>query len=359
MKNKIQQHILKDKKVYVGLEDSKKTWKLCVRSGGCQVAGCCSMPAEYENLRNYFHNNFPGCEIRVMYEAGFSGFNLYDKLTADGWDCIVTPPHTVVQEKCTRIKNDRIDCRRLARNNESGDYSVCHVPARRLREDRQVSRRYEQLKKNITRVCNRIRKAIDFHGLDEFLPQGAWNRCRYRQADQILGQMDLSDSLAFSFRSMFDELNYLRTQQKDVLKRLRALAEEPGYCRSVKILKSSPGIGFLTAIRLTLEWGDLSRFKRKEEFCKFLGLIPGEYSTGEQIRKGHITKQGNRYVRSWLVESAWIARRHDPVLLEKYRQVMSRCNSSKKAIVAVARKLAVRLRAMLLNDQEYRVGLIE
>ncbi len=53
----------------------------------------------------------------------------------------------------------------------------------------------------------------------------------------------------------------------------------------------------------------------------FLGLIPSDYSTGEQERKGHITKQGNRVVRTCLVETAWLALRHDPVLLEKYRRV--------------------------------------
>ena len=57
---------------------------------------------------------------------------------------------------------------------------------------------------------------------------------------------------------------------------------------------SAPGIGMLTAIRLALEWGDVSRFGRKEEFASFLGLVPSDYSSGEQERRGHITKQGNR-----------------------------------------------------------------
>jgi len=67
-------------------------------------------------------------------------------------------------------------------------------------------------------------------------------------------------------------------------------------------LKSAPGIGMLTAIRLTLEWGDVSRFGRKEDFASFLGMVPSDYSSGEQERHGHITEQGNRSVRGWLVE---------------------------------------------------------
>ena len=53
-----------------------------------------------------------------------------------------------------------------------------------------------------------------------------------------------------------------------------------------------------TAIRLVLEWGDVSRFKRKEEFASFLGLVPSDYSSGEKERQGHISKQGNSSVRS-------------------------------------------------------------
>ena len=103
----------------------------------------------------------------------------------------------------------------------------------------------------------------------------------------------------------------------------------------------------------------MSRFDRKEEFASFLGLVPSDYSSGEQERQGHITKQGNRGVRSWLVECSWIAIRHDPVLLDKFRRVLRNCGSKKKAIVAVARKLALRLRRILLSREPYVVGMVE
>jgi transposase len=100
--------ILKNEEIFVGLDDSKKTWKICVRSG-VVVVNETSMPAKYEGLRNYFDNRFPGCRIQVISEAGFSGFDLHDQLLSDDWECVVTPPHTVTQEKCNKQKNDRID----------------------------------------------------------------------------------------------------------------------------------------------------------------------------------------------------------------------------------------------------------
>jgi len=355
---KIREYVLKGKEVYVGLEDSKKSWKVCVRSGRLVVHET-SMPAEYENLRNYFRKRFPECQIRVMYEAGFRGFELHDQLVGDGWECVVTPPHMVVQEKCNAQKNDRNDSRRLAKNNENGDYRECHVPDRERRQDRQVSRLYGQLQKDITRVSNRIRKTMDFHGLAGFFPGGAWNKHSYRAAEERLKSLELSESLRFAFNGMFAELRSLRSLQAAVLKQLRVLAHSERYRRATELLASVPGIGLLTAIRLALEWGDMRRFKSKAAFSSFLGLVPSDYSTGEQDHKGHITRQGNRQVRSWLVESAWLALRHDPVLLEKYQRVVSHCGSGKKAIVAVARKLAMRLRAILLSGQPYQVGLLE
>ena len=350
--------VLQKGKVFVGLEDSKKTWRLCVRSSD-MVVNETSMPAQYEALRNYFRHKFPDCEIEVIYEAGFAGFGLHDQLVEDGFKCVVTPPHTVTQEKCQRKKNDRIDCRRLAKNLENGDYHQCFVPDKQLREDRQISRTYAQVDKDIKRMCNRIRRALEFHGLDKTLPSGAWSGAMYARAKKHLDESQLSDSLRFSFGTQFRELEHLRQMKKEVLLQLKKLARSERYKESVELLQSAPGIGVLTAIRLVLEWGDVSRFCKKEEFGSFLGLVPSDYSSGEQERQGHITKQGNRGVRSWLVESAWRAIRLDPALLDKYRRVLHSCGSKKKAIVAVAHKLALRLRRVLLTREPYVVGIVE
>jgi transposase len=359
---KIRDYILKGQRIYVGLEDSKKTWKVCVRSGKVIVQRT-SMEAEYEVLRNYLRNKFPECKITVMYEAGFRGFELHDQLVADGWKCVVTPPHTVTQEKCSKQKNDPIDARRLAQNLENGDYKKCHVPERVMREDRQVSRLYGQIQKDCTRTCNRIRRMIEFHGLERCFPAGEWSRRDYREAEEKVALLMMGESLRFSLQMLFKQLSQLRQYQHEVLRKLRELGKSERYKRTVGLLHTAPGIGKLTAIRLALEWGDVSRFKRKEEFAAFLGLIPGDHSTGDNEHLGHITRQGNRQVRAWLVECAWVAIRHDPVLLEKYNRIalnaQGRGKFKKVAIVAVARKLAMRLRGVLLNGEPYQIGLIE
>jgi len=162
---KMQEYILKGNRIFIGLEDSKKTWKVCVRSDRMIVHET-SMPAEYEIFKTYLMNHFPDCTITVMYEAGFQGFWLHDLLEEDGIDYIVTPANKVTWAKDDRVKTDKRDARRLAQNLENGDYVSCHVPDRERREDRQISRTLTQVQKDITATKNRIRRFLDYHGLN-------------------------------------------------------------------------------------------------------------------------------------------------------------------------------------------------
>jgi transposase len=115
------------------------------------------MPASYPVLNAFLQNKFPGCRIHLICEAGFKGFNLYDKLKGDGFHCVVIPPHLVTEPKINKVKTDKRDARRLAKILENGDYRECHVPDKEIREDRQISRTLIGVQKNIVAVKNRIR----------------------------------------------------------------------------------------------------------------------------------------------------------------------------------------------------------
>lgn len=350
---KMQRSIVSGKQIYVGLEDSKKTWKLCVRSEG-MVVHQISMPARYETLRAYLQGRYPGCRIALIYEAGFGGFWLYDRLVADRVSCVVTPPHTVSQEKVNKVKTDRIDAGRLARNLESGDYRACAVPDRQRREDRQISRTLSQTQKVVRATKNRIRKFLDYHGLNEGLLSGSWSDADYER----LRELSLSSSLQIALEAYLEILDRSQAVVSQLKGQLRRLSRTQRYRKSVGSKESLPGVGRLSAIRFTLEWGDLSRFPDGKQFGSFTGLTASEYSTGAVTRRGRITGQGSRQVRAWLIQCAWRAIRRDPVLLSKFHAVWRNSGSKKKAIVAVARKLAVRMRAVELSGQPYSVAVI-
>ena len=350
---KMQEYIVKGNRIFIGLEDSKRTWKVCVRCDRMIVHET-SMPAKYEVLQAYLRHKYPECEVTVLYEAGFQGFWLHDLLVEDGYICIVTPPNKVTQAKDERVKTDKRDARRLAKNLENGDYVSCHVPDRERREDRQISRTLSQVQKDITATKNRIRRFLDYHGLNRGLKTGAWYDTDYR----ALVRLDLPHSLKISLGMYLRLLEEQLVARKILRSELRALCEKERYKAGVQTKSSSPGIGWLTAIRLTLEWGEMGRFPTGKHIASFTGLTSREFSTGETMRRGRITGQSSEYVRSWLIECAWRAVRKDPVLLAKYSAVRRNSGSAKKAIVAVARKLAVRLWSLEVKKETYCIGIV-
>lgn len=353
---KMQNWIVKSKPIFVGLEDSKKTWKLSVRSEQMEVHYT-SMPAEYSNLYNYLSNRYPDCEVTVIYEAGFHGFWLHDLLEADGIRCVVTPPTRVTGERRRRIKNDKIDARRLGVVLETGDYKRCFVPDREQREDRQISRTLIAVQKDITRNCSCIKMMLHYHGIKHGLVDGEWSEKQYRSLRHLEG---LGDSFRYSLYIMLDILEMLFDRAKELKRKLKDLSRKPRYARAFDRLSSVVGIGELTAIRMILEWGvDWSRFGSSKKVSRFSGLIASEASTGDRDHKGRITGESAGFVRSWLIQSAWTAIRRDPVLLSKFQCVWRNSGSKKKAIVAVARKLVVRMRAVLISDVPYMIGVVE
>jgi len=351
----VQDFVVKGKEVFVGLEDSKTTWKLAVRCEKMLVHQS-AMEAKYPVLKQYFANRLPDCTIHLIYEAGFKGFNLFDRLSEDGIDCVVIPPHMVTEPKVNKVKTDKRDARRLASVLENHDFrDSCHVPDKERREDRQITRTLIAVQKDIIRTRTRIRQFLQFHGIAVAIEKDQWGREQFRALKNLV----LSDPLRISLSVLLTELEQLWEHQLTLRRALRELCRKERYKRAYEIARTLPGIGWYTAIRFVLELGeDLSRFTSGKKIAGFLGLTPGEYSTGATERKGHITGMGPGFVRATLIENSWAAIRRDPVLLGKFHRVWKTTGSKKKAIVAVARMLIVRFRACIISDTPYAIGIV-
>jgi transposase len=115
---------------------------------------------------------------------------------------------------------------------------------------------------------------------------------------------------------------------------------------------TQPGVGPITALAFVLTIGDVSRFARSKQVASYLGLIPRERSSGGHQRLGAISKQGNRFLRTLLVESAHIVTRLDEGFRKQY---LHRCHCKPKPVakVAAARRLAVQLYWMLRTNTGY------
>lgn len=150
-----------------------------------------------------------------------------------------------------------------------------------------------------------------------------------------------------------EELIYQRKQLLLITRKLRKAVIDH-YQESYASLLTVPGIGSITAMALLAETGDLNRFKDPDQFTSYLGLTPGEQSSGETIYNIRIQPRCNKHLRPLLIEAAWVAIRRCPVLLAYYKKHVGRNN--KRAIVKVARKLALIAKAVAVNKTTYQSG---
>jgi transposase len=210
---------------------------------------------------------------------------------------------------------------------------------------RQLSRTYAQAIKDKQRVQARVRSLMQEQGRLGPLPSAGWNAylrwCK---------KQELPEPIAHCIQ----ELLHLRAAACASVKRLRTalhqLSAQPQYAPVVRGLVAQAGVGTLTAMRLVLELGDMRRFPTAGSFPRYLGLTPSEYSTGPTERRGHLTKCGPRFVRAWLIQCAWVSirPRGDARLRAVFERLAPKIGK-KRAIVAVGRRLALRLRARWLE----------
>lgn len=236
------------------------------------------------------------------YEAGNLGYSLYNSLKAMDIECVIIAPSTI--KKCAkqkRRKNDWYDSEELAKCLASGDYKSVYVPTDkddsvkeyiRMRDD--VSLQMKQTKQHIIAFCQR-------HG---FLDNGTSRKwtVRYRQ---WLKSLVFTEPL---LKETMDEYLLMLQQLEEKLehldKRIEELAERPEYKERVDKLICFKGITQRTALPVIVETGDFSRFPTAGHYASYLGLIPGEHSSGESINHLGITKAGNSHLRMLLVEAS-------------------------------------------------------
>jgi transposase len=337
----------KEKEIFVGVDVHLKTWHVTMRTRDVELFSG-SIPGRWETLRSLL-DRYRDYRMKVVYEAGYFGFWLYDYLTSYGADCIVTPPSLLPQEYGNRVKTDRRDSAKLALLLSRGMLKRVWVPSKQERYHRQVVRRRRQLIKDRTRTQNRIKAELRFHGMEVPEHRGRWSRIflatlyRVRYNDRFMQE---------SFDRLLTYLGFVNEEIAEQTELLRELAQTELYNDRMELLCTVPGIGVITAMELLLELNDMTRFRRADQLAAYVGLTPSQYSSGEKVRMGRVSKVGKNALRGLLVEAAWTLITKDPQVREKYETLRSRCGA-KRAIVAIARILLLRVRRMLLDGQPY------
>ena len=150
-----------------------------------------------------------------------------------------------------------------------------------------------------------------------------------------------------------NELQRMYVQFQTEIEKLNQRVEQQARERSgTRLLMTHPGVGPITALATEVFLGNPARFANSKELASYVGMIPGEYSSGKRQRLGGLTKQGNPLLRFLWSEAAIHAVRRDPELKQFYRRKLIQ-EGLGKARAAVARKLGIRMWIMLRDRIEY------
>ncbi|MGV1015399.1 MAG: IS110 family transposase [Methyloceanibacter sp.] len=328
-------------KVSIGIDLGRSKWVFALSWGG-EVRRRLATPGELCHLEALLEH-YRSCRVQVAYEACGFGYEIAWYLQGRAIPVTVVAPVTIERARGARVKNDKIDAAELARKLEKGDLKGIYIPNRREHEDRQLSRTYVKALKARQRAQVQIRALLQEQGRIGPSPTTGW----VPYAAWLRSQNDLPEAV----KTSVEELTRLREVAAESAKRLKAavldLAKRPEYAVVASALRHQPGVGPFTAIRLVVELGTIERFPTAGSFAHYLGLTPSEYSSSDTTRRGHILKCGPGYIRSWLLECAWKAIRiegGEEKLRECFEKLAPRIGR-KRAIVAVTRRLALRLRA--------------
>ena len=258
----------------------------------------------------------PG-EVRAVYEAGPTGFELARAARAAGLEVMVCAPGAIPRQPGDRIKTDTRDALKLARLHAAGQLRAVLVPPPELEALRDLVRAREDLRGDLMRARHRISKLLLRNGLIWTGPGETWAAGHLRwlsktRFDQPLLEVVLGEYLAHH------EVLLARRDRLDSL-----IAEESvkgPWAPTVARLRCLRGIETLTAVGLVAEIGDITAFSHPRQLASYLGLVPSEHSSGMKRSQGSITKAGSSHARRLLIEAAWHYRRSPSLSLSLKRR---------------------------------------
>jgi transposase len=344
--------LLEGERVFVGIDVHKSTFSVAVWTDQRGLVGTWSQPAHYELLIAKL-SPIAAQIVRIVYEAGPTGYGLVRRLRESKLPADVIAPSKVPEAPGRNPKCDRLDAKKLAEYACKDLLKNVCVPTIQEEADRQVSRTREAVSKKLKRAKQQIKSFLLTHGIAEPEGLGSWAK---RGVD-ALHTMDLSCELRFSLDTLLRDLEHQQAELKRANEKIEELAEQERHREDVRILRSMKGaVGITTAIAFKTELYQPDRFTEPEEVIAMVGLVPGGWQSGKTRREGAILKTGNSRLRWALVEAAWRWIRYDDSAKERFRRLCANTGDGRKAIVGVARHLVVVLWRMLTRKEEYRAA---
>ena len=302
-----------------------------------------------------------GCELHVVYEAGPCGFVIWRHLSAKGIKCEVVAPSSIPRRSGDRIKTDRRDAMLLARLARSGDLTAVRVPGAADEAVRDLVRAREDAVRECRNARHRL-KALLLRNGKPYAGKSSWTAAHLRWLATIKLEHTAQQ---IGFQEYLHAITEASARILRLEQAMRDTLPEWSLMPLVQALQAMRGVQLIAAMTLVGELQDFLRFESPRQLMAYVGLVPGEHSSGPKRRQGSITKAGNSTARRMLVEVAWhyqhsarvspiIATRQDQLpkavtdiawkaqlrLNAKFKRLLARRVMKNKAVVGVARELA-------------------
>ena len=295
--------------LYVGMDVHSTSYTLATFAPGdrearfeLKIAPECDQIVSYLNsVRRQVERELGEVEFVCGYEAGCLGYTLYHQLTGKGVACVIVAPTTILEAKSKRrVKTDRRDAALLAKSLAFGTYHAVHVPLAednavkeylRMRDDHQ--KKLKQVKQELLAFCLR-------HGYRFTEARSHWTK-RHVAWLRRLEPVGLLREVLDEYLATLDSLT---AKVASLDRRIEELSRGERYHERVRRLGCLLGVKERLALALLAEVGDFDRFESAGRFASFLGLTPGESSSGEHQKRLGITKAGNAHLRRLLVEAS-------------------------------------------------------
>ena len=342
--------------IYVGIDTHHKNWTVSIYSDEFELKTFSQQP-DVHQLEKYLLKNYPGANYHLAYEAGFSGFWIHRLFAKRNIRCdVIHPADVPSSDKEVKRKTDKVDSRKIARGIKNRELNVIYIPDEQQEADRLLVRSRINIVHDVTAIKNRIKAFLKVRGIPvpPSYKSGNWSSSFIKWLSEIKIDEVSSKTVLMTY---LEEMKFLMAAEKRLQLSIKALSCTEKYATNMNLLTTVPSIGLIAAMTLLTEIGNISRFKKLDHLCSYSGLTPNSDISGETHRITGMSRRGNPFVKTILIECAWMAIRKDPALLLYYKQLLPRMNCN-KAIIKVGRKLLNRIRYVLINQKEYVKGVI-
>jgi transposase len=336
---------------FVGLDVHAETIAVAVAEQGGEVRALGIIPNREESIRKLVKKLGPVEQLRFCYEAGPTGYALYWQLTRMGAKCEVVAPTLVPVKAGDRVKTDRRDALKLARNYRAGELTPVWVPDAAHEALRDLVRAREAAKKDELRARHRLNKFLLRHGRRPPMGVKAWTmkylewikrEVHFEQMAQEATLLDYLHEVEHAGARIMRPEGAIEEAVKCVPPKMRAVIEA---------LQALRGIARIASVTIVAELGELSRFPTATQLMDYGGIVASENSSGESTRRGHITKTGNAHLRRVVVEAAWTYR-HRPTVGTSLRKRQEKVSEEVKEIAWKAQqRLHQRYRKLLAKGK--------